>query len=506
MTPIPVVGTGSPYYQMGAFSPIPREVLLPNIFLRLELRDLYCVSLGSRQLCDLTLSDPGFLKLCVKKYFPAACHRRSCSVQGVDYAALCKELASRKRNLREVHCTGLSLHDVPLFFDTELCFSIQENRFLAFSVEGGMLRAWDCEGQLTSEWVSFDPDELLSFQMDDEHLTVGVGDQLQTYSFEQKHFSLLPQLEKNSLIHHFYRQGDRIVTDLGNGSIKLWDGSGSFIRTLQKPQEHKSPSTTCLHMDENYIVRGLENGSVDVWSHKDLSPLKRVPMPKDIIGKADISYLLIRGDLLFVGALYGAFTIWNLKTQTRVRTLLTRENNLCLDCDLKVVDDYLIVAEGRVLKIWDLISSHDEPIQRFTFNQPICSTSMRENRLLVATTDAKIRIFDFDPSLLTDLQIVTSKQYLDKLECSASFLSVVGLCSSADLQQLGLFQERPEIENIETTHGWIELQTVQLKAYLTQRYLRSFWADRAYESIYTLSALKKRRPTTDPFKLVADDE
>jgi hypothetical protein len=490
MTLTSAVGSCNPYYQMGAFSPIPREVLLPNIFLRLELRDLYCVSLGSRQLCNLTLSDPGFLTLCLERYLPTY-YRRSCRVQGVDYAALCKEIAIRKKNIREAHCAQLTLQCEPTPSLTRLCSSIRENRFLVFSMEEGVLRTWNYEGKLTEEWMPFLPPGIFSLRMDDQHLMIGSSDgTLQTFSFEQDAFSPPLHLEKDFLTYHFYAHGDHMITDRGDGRVKLWNRSGALINTLEGPEKYPFPST-CLHMDENYIVQGLKNGGVDVWSHEGLR-LTGIPAPKGITGKASISYLLIREDLLFVGALYGAFTIWNLKTHTRVRTLLTCENTQGLDCDLKVVDDYLIVAEGRVLKIWDLTSESDQPIQRFTYDSHIRSTSMRENLLLVATSNSGVSILNFaPPPLLADLHIVTPKEHQKKLGHPALFLSRVGLCSLTDLQQLG-----PPLS--------IENQTTRLRAYLDQPDLLDIWEELKKlqsSNLHTLSALLKRYPEIDPFKL-----
>jgi WD40 repeat protein len=492
MTPITAVDAGT--HPSGVFGLLPRDPVFA-IFLRLNFQDLqsaYSASLGNRHLCTLlTSSEPSCLKLYLERYFSTR-YRRSCNVQRVDDAALCKELAIRKKNIRENQCTEFPLQR---HFHSIDYSSIQENGFLAYSLEDGKLYAWDDEGQLLPSRLPFSPSPAFtSLQMDDEHLMLCSWDGiLHIYRFEQS--QLLPTIElegKPQRLHNVHKRGNRIIASVDDGSVKLWNGSGALVKMLQEPG-NLSPMR--FYINENYIAQGLGGGIVHIWNHEGL-PLKGIGEETVLKGKGGISYLLIREDLLFVGTTSGVFKIWNLEKHTLVRTILADENEGDIFYDWKVIDDYLIVTGGRTVKIWELVSDSDQPIQQFVYDEPIRSISMRESRLLVATTDKFIKILDFDPpSLLADLQIVTPKQYQEKLGCSAPFLSRVGLCCPADLRILAPFSFPMKDE---VNQPFIPL----LKAYLQQPDLLPLWERmKKGTGIHTLSTLLETFTRANPFRL-----
>jgi hypothetical protein len=491
MTSTSAVGPSDPYYQIGAFSHIPPEAL-SNIFLRLEFRDLYCVSLGNRQLHALTFGNQEFSKNWLEKHFPT-CYQRSRDIQKVDDAALCRELAIRKENIHRGDCTEFFLQCTFFMANHAL---IKEQGFVTYSVKKGMLRTWNCEGQLIRADVLFHQSAISSLQLDDQHLVICSSKGfLQIYS-HQHHLFLSPLfLEGGSeKMNPFYKYRDRIVADLGDGTVKLWNSSGSLPTILQASREG-APSSTCFYMDKNYVVQGLDDGTIRIWNCEGLL-LKNVGKEGGAALKRAISYLLIRGGLLFVGTASGIFTLWDLENYTLVRSIELNDfiHDDTVNYAWKVADDYLIATANRMVKIWDLASVSNQPIQQFIYSSPIYSTSMRGNRLLVATRDSGVSILDFaPPSLLADLHIVTPKEYQEKLGCSPLFLSRVGICSLTDLQQLG-----PPL--------CIESQTTRLKAYLDQPDLLDIWKKlKTFEwsniRIYTLSALLKERRKIDPFKL-----
>jgi hypothetical protein len=95
------------------------------------------------------------------------------------------------------------------------------------------------------------------------------------------------------------------------------------------------------------------------------------------------------------------------------------------------------------------------------------------NGQLIFGTDKKVSILDFtDPSFLplppflVDLGIVTEKTCLQKLKCSSDFLSKIGICSSADVQALGVIStdfRYLEIIPEEAYDNYIELENAANK-------------------------------------------
>jgi len=180
---------------------------------------------------------------------------------------------------------------------SSLCFSPDGKWLAAGSTQSCRARVWDIATlQPTSVVISI---HLLlmsiSFSPDGLMLVLSGNDTIQFWDLQSgRGFSPRPFTGHSAYVRSlvFSQNGQFLASGSFDGTVKIWDTSGSFEFAIEPRQEHRAYPTgaVAVSSDGTLIVSGLIDGSICIWdAHTGYEKLQSIPKHHDQVLEVTVS-------------------------------------------------------------------------------------------------------------------------------------------------------------------------------------------------------------------------
>ncbi|BBM83370.1 DUF4062 domain-containing protein [Candidatus Uabimicrobium amorphum] len=253
--------------------------------------------------------------------------------------------------------------------------------------QDGCIKVWDIESGRCL--LTIDQPDIMVREVcvtNDNKKIISIGEDSDIYIWDLLTGSLQKTLEGHSdSVKSLHIQQDRIVSGGRDGKIFVWDlHSGECLKTFYG----YSPSVSSVFLTEDlqYVVSSGDDKTIRIW---DIAGGKH----STIVTNAVVESLFLQGDYVVAGMENGSLCLWNIHTHHVLfdeKAHKASVVSVCIDADKKYI---ISGAWDHLVKIWE-IESGNCVLELKGHEEWVSSVSYRQNIVVSGSYDNTIRVWD----------------------------------------------------------------------------------------------------------------